>query len=357
MTPLSSLLARVTGRQDPQAAEADVSLHASLAKSVIVDLSGRLGRSCDLVDVHATRTGSLIVRIRADRSYVAKLPLRPVTEPRLRASAHTLDALGRASWMTSFLSERCPALVLTGTASGYFYSVETAVSGQDGATILKSGGGTADELIVSAEAFLSKLQRASMGSTEARHRWEEHFDPAVERVAQIARRAGSAQAFDRLVSEIRMCLSTRPIPTVYSHGNFWLGNALFDADHTLTGVIDWDCADPCSLPALDLIYLVVRSHGLARTASFGEGLADWIDAESVPLLDRCIARHCRELSLPTELIVPLTYCCWIQHLDAHCRYGTTASTKSQWLEKNVRAVLDRWQRRTSRSDSRWQRER
>ena len=220
-----------------------MSLHASLAKSVIADLSGRLGRPCDLVDVHATRTGSLIVRIRADRSYVAKLPLRPVTEPRLRASAHTLDALGRASWMTPFLSERCPALVLTGTASGYFYSVETAVSGQDGATILKSGGGTADELIVSAEAFLSKLQRASMGSTEPRHRWEEHFDPAVERVAQIARRAGSAQAFDRLVSEIRMCLSTRPIPTVYSHGNFWLGNALFDTDHTLTGVIDWDCAD------------------------------------------------------------------------------------------------------------------
>ncbi len=357
VTTISRVLARITGSTRVLAGSPDVSLHSRLANSVIDDLSTQLGTSCDLIDVHATRTGSLTIRIRADRPYVAKLPLQAVTEPRLRENAQRLKALGQASWMTPFLKARCPALALSGTASGYFYSVETAVSGQDGASILKAGG-NADEMILSAERFLSKLQKASVAlSTEPPSRWEEPFESAVTRVERMAKRAGSAHAYGRLIADIRSRLSAQVLPTVYSHGNFWLGNALFDSANNLTGVIDWDCADACSLPAIDLIYLLVRTHGLARSASFGEGFADWIDAESLPFLDTCIARHCHELSIPTELIVPLSYCSWIQHLDAHCRFGTTRNTDARWLDRNVRQVLDRWRPRTTPDAERWQRER
>jgi hypothetical protein len=126
----------------------------------------------------------------------------------------------------------------------------------------------------------------------------------------------------------------------------------------LTGVIDWDCADECSLPALDLIYLLVRTHTQARASSFGEALVDWIDADSLPFHDSCLARHCHELSIPTSLVIPLSYCAWIQHLDAHCRYETTRSTDVRWLDRNVRQVLDRWKLwmiAGRRNDYRWQR--
>ena len=357
MAAISNVFARLTGRTRFRPPAADVALHVRLARHVVEDVSARLGHPCDLIDVHATRTGSLTIRARADNAYVAKLPLQASTEPRLRQNAETLQSLGTAEWMTPFLLARCPALVLTGTADGHFYSVETTVPGHDGASILKAGG-SADDMILSAERFLSKLQKASLVAGPQRPRWDESFQSAVRRVERMAARVGSADTYDRLVQDISTRLSKQIIPSVFSHGNFWLGNSLFDSDGHLTGVIDWDCADACSLPAIDLIYLLVRTHSLARATSFGEALADRIDADSLPFLDSCMARHCLELSIPGSLVVPLTYCSWIQHLDAHCRYGTTTGTDMRWLDRNVRQVLNRWHVWTiagRRNDYRWER--
>jgi aminoglycoside phosphotransferase (APT) family kinase protein len=354
---LTSVLARLIGRGPSQTPAADVPLHSNLARSVVDDLSNQLGQSCELVDVRATRTGSLTIRIRADRSYVAKLPLQPVTEPRLRENARRLKALGDAPWMTPYLSTRCPRIVLLGTADGYFYSVETAVPGQDGAAILKAGG-SRNDLILSSERFLYKLQKASLESSRIdRSRWEKHLEAAIERVEALAASASRTDAYYRLVTDIRTRLARQNIPSVYSHGNFWLGNALFDDSNNLTGVIDWDCADDFALPGTDLIYLLVR-HSAPRGTSFGEALADWIDADSLPFLDDCISRHCNALSIPTTLITALSYCAWIVHVDAHCRFGTKTAASARWIDTNVRQVLDRWHLWTTagrRHSQRWQR--
>lgn len=347
MAALSNVLARMTGRGRVRTPPADAALLSALPGGLIEDLSARLGQQCSLIDCRTTRTGSLVCRIRADRAVVAKLPLRPSTEPRLRQNVQTLRTLSQRDWVTQFLAARLPAFVLTGTTSGYFYSVETAVAGVDGAAILKAGG-SANEMMLSAEYFLSKLHKASLaGPGSEAPAWNVSFESAVECVRQMAVRAGSADTYDHLIADMRARLAAQPIPSVFSHGNFWLGNLLFDSTNNLTGVIDWDCASEWELPALDLIYLLVRTHGLARSASFGEALADWIDARSIPVLDGCIARHCRELSLPTELIAPLSYCSWIQHLHSHCRFSTPTSTDVQWLHRNVRHVLNRWRLRTA----------
>ena len=357
MSTITSVLARLIGRTRPAAQTADVALHSELAKNVIDDLSRRIGQACDLIDVRATRTGSLTIRIRADRSYVAKLPLQPVTEPRLRENARRLKALGEAPWMTPYLSARCPSVVLLGTAGGYFYSVETAVPGQDGAAILKVGG-SRNDLIMSCERFLYKLQKASLESSRIdRSRWEKRLEAAIERVEALAGSASRTDVYYQLVTDIRSRLVAQNIPSVYSHGNFWLGNALFDDSNNLTGVIDWDCADDFALPGTDLIYLLVR-HSAARGTSFGEALADWIDAESLPFLDDCISRHCKALSIPTTLITALSYCTWIVHLDAHCRFGTKTAASARWVDRNVRQVLDRWRLWSTagrRNSQRWQR--
>jgi aminoglycoside phosphotransferase (APT) family kinase protein len=358
MTTLTSVLARLIGRAGPSAHTAEVALHAELAKNVIDDVSRQLGTSCAIIDVRATRTGSLTIRFQADRAYVAKLPLQPVTEPRLRENARRLKALHQASWMTPYLSARCPVVVHAGTASGYFYSVETAVPGRDGASILKDGGNRND-LILSAERFLYKLQKASLESERIdRSRWQRTLDAAIRRVQTLAEAAARKDLFSRLVADLRAKLGSHHIPSVYSHGNFWVGNALFDCSNNLTGVIDWDCADDFALPATDLIYLLIRAHSAARSTSVGEALADWIDAESLPIFDDCLSRHCQALSIPTKLIEPLSYCSWILHLDAHCRFGTKTATSARWLDRNVRLVLDRWRLWATagrRNVPRWQR--
>jgi aminoglycoside phosphotransferase (APT) family kinase protein len=330
----------VVARQRPPV-PTDGVVQRELADGVIEDLSRRLGSACALVDYGATRTGSLTIRLRADRPYVAKMPLRASTAPRLRLNAQALQLLGQLQWMTPFLAERCPVLRLFGMASGRFYSVETALPGRDGASILRTRA-SADELILSAERFILKLQKASLAESADRPLWQAEFDAAVDRVARLAERAGAAEHYRRLVSCVRNRLAVQPIPSVYSHGNFWLGNALFDTENALTGVIDWDCAAAFALPAIDFIYFLVRTHSLIRGTSFGEALVDWINAPSLPFLDGCLVRHCRELSLAPDLIPVLSYCCWIQHLDAHCRFGTGTSANARWLARNVRLVLHGW---------------
>jgi aminoglycoside phosphotransferase (APT) family kinase protein len=350
----SDVLLRLTRRGRAFRQPADPASHAALADRLVADLSARLGHACSLIDCHATRTGSLTCRIRADRMYVAKLPLRASTEPRLRLNAQALSGLHRAKWLTPFLAARLPAVVHLGTVSGHFYSVETAIPGRDGASILKEGG-TAHQMVVAGAHYLSNLHKASAADARA-SAWEAPFESSVKDVRELAIRAGSADAYDRLIAHLKRRLAAQPIAPVYSHGNFWLGNVLFDSSGVLTGVIDWDCAGGAMLPALDLIYLLVRTHGLARSASFGEALADWIDVPSAPVLDRCIARHCRELSIDIDLIVTLAYCCWIQHLHSHCLFATTASANRHWLRRNVADVLLRWNPRADsagRAASRW----
>ena len=184
-----------------------------------------------LIDFHATRTGSLIVRIRADQPTWQSCRCRPSTEPRLRENAQSLKALGQANWMTPFLLGPVPCSRAVGNSFGHFYSVETAVSGQDGASILRAGG-NADEMILSAERFLSKLQKASVGSPRPNrlHDGRRPFSQRLRRVERMAKRAGSAHTYGRLIADISSRLSAQILPTVYSHGNFWLGNVLFDTD-------------------------------------------------------------------------------------------------------------------------------
>ena len=342
MPIIRNVLARIAGRRGVPLPGADPSKLASLAAGVTDDLSTRLGRTCELGDFRATRTGSLTIWVRGDRDYVAKVPLQARTEPRLRQNAETLRELGQLGWVTPYLAARCPSFVLTGTASGGFYSVETAVAGQDGASLLRDGG-SPEEMLLSAERFLLKLHKASARTAAGPPDWEAPLEAAAKRVEALARLAGAGRAYAALVCDITNRLSREPLPSVYSHGNFWLGNALFDGANTLTGVIDWDCSAASSVPAVDLIYLLVRTHSLSRSLSMGEALADWMSAESLPFLDGCLARHCRELSIPVDLVGALSYCTWIGHLDAHCRYGTVTSTNSRWLERNVRQVLERRQ--------------
>jgi hypothetical protein len=338
----NSLLSLAIGYRRTTPEQDERRRHRALADAVGADVSRRRSRTYHVTDCRATRTGTLLIRLHADDSLIGKLSLRPANEPRLRHSAETLAGLQASDWLTPFLADRCPRIVAAGTASGHYYSVETAIPGQDGLQLLKTKVGV-QELILSAEQFALRLQKASLPDAGSAPRaWAADFESAVERVARLAAAAGGGPRYAELIADLRASLDRQPIPGTYAHGNFWPGNVLYGADNSLTGVIDWDCATAASLPAVDLIYFLIRSYSLMRGGSFGEAFADWIDERSLPLLDGCLTRHCQELMIPLALIVPLAYASWIQHLDAHCRFGTVTSHQARWLQRNVRVVLDRW---------------
>jgi len=65
---------------------------------------------------------------------------------------------------------------------------------------------------------------------------------------------------DRLASG----LVGRRWPLVPEHGDFHLGNCLYDADSRLTGVVDWDLGACPGMPVLDVLHALVTTDGTGR---------------------------------------------------------------------------------------------
>jgi aminoglycoside phosphotransferase (APT) family kinase protein len=163
--------------------------------------------------------------------------------------------------------------------------------------------------------------------------------PALDRVAAAAARAGRLSAYERASDWLRRSIVGRELPVVFSHGNYWLGNVLVQGERRISGIIDWDCVVPGSLPLTDALYFVIRSEALLARSSVGEATVSLF--RGVP--DGCrnaLAEHGRALAVPEELQRPLVFLCWIQHVDTHCRFGTAAATSARWLQRNVATVLD-----------------
>ena len=59
---------------------------------------------------------------------------------------------------------------------------------------------------------------------------------------------------------------------VPEHGDFHLGNCLFDGDVGLTGVIDWDLGACPGMPVLDVLHAVVTTEGTGRLDGHTAGM-------------------------------------------------------------------------------------
>jgi SAM-dependent methyltransferase/aminoglycoside phosphotransferase (APT) family kinase protein len=87
--------------------------------------------------------------------------------------------------------------------------------------------------------------------------WRTRVVPLIaEGLQEMEKRAGiSAQSLNQ---HLMRALAGMRLPLVFRHGDYWPGNLFFDAKaERITGVIDWDRAQPESLPLLDLLDTVI----------------------------------------------------------------------------------------------------
>ncbi len=151
--------------------------------------------------------------------------------------------------------------------------------------------------------------------------------------ARVPSRAG---AFTRLADDL--AAETAGMPAILRHGDLWTGNLLVDGG-MLTGIVDWDAADPTGLPGADLLQLVAtdlrrrehRSLGAAFLARpwdatpFRAAAADYWPASGIE---------------PTPRLIELTGIAWWA-AEVH---GTVARLPQRaadegWLAANVDPVL------------------
>ncbi len=245
--------------------------------------------------------GRLIIRIPFDKQSV----------DRNEVNRRALEALESGD---SSLSRSIPRHVLSGQVSGQRYFVESAVAGEAAAVCLR--GKARSETVSAALSWITDLHRATAQRRPA--------DPALlERLVAVPvtrafealrfpeRRAG----FERLRQLLTAALASERIPLVHVHGDYSVDNVLLSGSPLgVTGVFDWDLAEPEGLPLLDVLYFLATA---ARTLT-GQPIGAVFVNQIFPLrfdqtAHAALERYCHALDIPERLLAPLSVLAWLHH--------------------------------------------
>ena len=321
-----------------------------VVKGLINEASQRISSRLVLLDKKQSPTGSAILWLRCgDGKYIARVALNPSGERRLKKNLNVLSEFSGKKWFSENFASRIPVNILAGKIEGHFYSLETqlpGISGQD------YRGSTPAKILISRGAeFIGALHWASRGRTiVSKDLWDHKLAPMLDQTKILFARHGIEQGFEEICRFLENRMVNQEIPFVMNHGNYWLGNLLFDANGSLTGVVDWDLAKDSWLPMLDVLHLLIRNESLERNLALGEViiLFDERIRERIPL-SPTIRDYCGTFSIGPNLMRAFLFFHWIQHIQQHLRFETVALSRMDWLKKNVFSVLKTFQEAEKRT--------
>ncbi len=207
--------------------------------------------------------------------------------------------------------------------------VERAILGVDGRRL------PADRVLSAATSALPPFYAATEGdvSDDLLARWvEARREPLVK----IAGDRGRA-----FTERLETTVAGRAARGGWVHGDLWAGNLLLSADgSSLTGIVDWEAAQPNDLPIADVAHLLVCLRMQASGRPLGtvvRRLADGTDeltAAERRLLDGCLPSQADPLD--DALLAHLG---WLHHVAM--RVGQTPKGPSViWVRRTVRPVLE-----------------
>jgi hypothetical protein len=142
--------------------------------------------------------------------------------------------------------------------------------------------------------------------------------------AQLAPRWVGATKYQRWLEDQITPLLGMPMPMVAAHNDLTMWNVLVDNKGEL-GVVDWEAAQPHSLPLTDFFYAV--TDAVAATSGYRSRLAALqtcfaTDGIYAPRVAAWQLRQQAELGLSTELVTYCFHACWLHH--ARNEAATTA---------------------------------
>lgn len=284
---------------------------------------------------------------------VAKLG-RPGEPPRavlkLAASEEGKRALARETQTLATLGadERLgpwrhllPKPCAQGELRGHAYRIDSALGGL---TVCKPPTTPASQLLSAAADTIAVLHETTAttvrGGQEVAQRWVDA--PLQELLRPAGRGSRLAGRLERLRDELHGALASGSFPAAWIHGDYWLGNVLFDSVPSPTGIVDWEAASPLELPLHDVLHLLLYTRRLASGRELGQTLCDqlvetsWSTTER-ELLERQPAWQAR--GGLTERHMLLLY--WLRHAAVHARqHAARAGCRYRlWEHRNVLPVL------------------
>jgi aminoglycoside phosphotransferase (APT) family kinase protein len=284
-----------------------------------------------------TRNGQGLM-VKVARAEAGRASLERAAEAQ-RAIA-SIEALG--GWRA-----RLPMVVSDGQAGAWRFVVETALPGRPLALLAPGDAGWSAALDAALDA-VDDLHRhtASTGPAtdrvaDRRRRWVDQrvaatasLGPAITRRDPEAGRALTA-GLERLGTGLGETISAPDLSAGWIHGDYWSANLLVDDAGAVSGIVDWDSAEPDELAAHDVFHLVLYARKLRRREGLGAVVADLLggaafDAQEVAALERACP--------PGFGIRTTALLYWLRFVDSNLRRQPALATTDRWLASNVGAV-------------------
>jgi hypothetical protein len=232
----------------------------------------------------------------------------------------------------------------SGALDGRSYRVDTVLRGR---LMLDRLGvaTTRRRLLESAAETIHVLHRATATRVEIddglAERW---IDAPVDDLLAHRGARGLESPLHRLREELRAGLIGRRLSAGWIHGDYWLGNLLFEASEARPrGIVDWDAAAETQLPIIDVLHLLLSTRWLTSGRELGDIVVEQLRGGEWPGEERAVLDRygawCHEGSL-SERQMLLMY--WLRHVAHHARQQEKNGgfPYRRWQSKNVRPVLE-----------------
>lgn len=191
-----------------------------------------------------------------------------------------------------------PSRRAQGVVGNWCYGLDEYLPGVDAPDLISAAPQLESAVLESSIAAVTALHRATVRPVvvdeQILQRWVETPVAVLSRALRGPALRMSAGRLDALRQRLTRALAGRELLAGWTHGDFWLGNVRVDpVAGTVTGLIDWDCADCPELPAHDLLHLALYGSSLRRGASLGRVVAEAVSTGTWSAECESILRHSR----------------------------------------------------------------
>jgi len=139
------------------------------------------------------------------------------------------------------------------------------------------------------------------------------------------------------------------MPGGLSHGDLWLGNVLFKSNQ-VTGIVDWEWAQPDGLPLVDVLHLLLVSYSVSHQTGVARSLRQlFADEVDDPALKQRLADLRVHFALDNDDLKFAGLLLWFDYLHQRAVRGRMPALS--WTEDMIPRtvpVIENWLARHKR---------
>jgi len=156
-------------------------------------------------------------------------------------------------------------------------------------------------------------------------------------IRRLAENHVAVLALGLLQRFLRSQLDGRAVIISLTHGDFKIGNCLFDSHSRVTGIVDWDMASRGELALFDLASF--RGHSIRDRESLSLAEVVLNSGEISDEFEPASASYFRETQTDPVPLNTLMWMYWIDRVSKQFLYNTQVDEK--WIADNVLPVVER----------------